>query len=102
MILFRLIILVQWKKATGAVMKKNRRKSTKGKAVSIGLDLRVDRRQMSIRKLTSVSDDVDYWKSRSPSDRLAYVEFLRLINYGENAVSGRLKRVFEIAEFRSR
>jgi len=62
----------------------------------------VKRKRMSVSHLTASSDDVQYWRSRSPAERLAYVEYLRLINYGQAAVSGRLKRVLEIAQLRPR
>jgi hypothetical protein len=55
---------------------------------------------MSVSNLTAPADDVAYWRSRSADERLAHVEYLRLINYGEAAVSGRLKRVFEITQLR--
>ncbi|HLN31305.1 MAG TPA: hypothetical protein VK395_26425 [Gemmataceae bacterium] len=62
----------------------------------------VKRQRMSVSHLTAPADDVQYWRSRSPAERLAYVEYLRLINYGQAAVSGRLKRVLEIAQLRPR
>jgi hypothetical protein len=59
---------------------------------------KVNRKRMSVCTLDTPTDDVEYWRSRSPAERLRHVEFLRLINYGQAAVSGRLKRVFEIAQ----
>jgi hypothetical protein len=64
--------------------------------------VRVDRKRMSVATLADPANDVAYWRSRSPAERLAYMEYLRLINYGEAAVSGRLKRVFEVIERRPR
>jgi hypothetical protein len=61
---------------------------------------RVDRTRISVTTLNAPADYVAYWQSRSPDERLAHMEFLRLINYGEAAVSGRLKRVLEIAQLR--
>ena len=41
--------------------------------------------------------DKEYWLSRTPYERLQYMELLRRINYGSNATA-RLQRVLEIAE----
>jgi hypothetical protein len=41
--------------------------------------------------------DKEYWLSRSPYERLQYMELLRRINYGSLATAG-LQRVLEIAE----
>jgi len=41
--------------------------------------------------------DKEYWLSRTPIERLQYMELLRRINYGTNATA-RLQRVLEIAE----
>jgi hypothetical protein len=62
----------------------------------------VTRKRMSVISLTVPADDVHYWRSQSASARLAYMEYLRLINYGQAATSGRLKRVFEITQLRPR
>jgi hypothetical protein len=48
------------------------------------------------------ADDIQYRRSRSPAARLPYMEYSRLINYGEAAVSGRVKRVLEIIPLSSR
>jgi hypothetical protein len=47
---------------------------------------------------TPDDDERGYWRTRSPEERLAAVELLRRINYGEAATSARLQRVFESAE----
>ena len=55
------------------------------------------------RSFISVSDRFDddevrrYWHSRTPAQRLAQVEILRRINYGNRAAE-RLLRVLEIVE----
>ena len=41
--------------------------------------------------------DKEYWLSRTPHERLQYMELLRRINYGSVAAT-RLQRVLEIAE----
>jgi hypothetical protein len=63
-------------------------------------ELRVRRTRMAVNRLTASTDDVQFWRSQSAAARLAHMEYLRLINYGEAALAGRLKRVFEIAQLR--
>jgi hypothetical protein len=41
--------------------------------------------------------DKEYWHSRTPYERLEYMELLRRINYG-TAATARLQRVLEIVE----
>jgi hypothetical protein len=43
------------------------------------------------------AEDRAYWHSRTPEERLAHMEFLRRINYG-NAANGRMERVLEVAD----
>jgi hypothetical protein len=62
---------------------------------------RVDRSKISIVELTAPPDAVAYRRSRTPAERLAYMEYLRLINYGEAAVSGRIRKVIEIVRLGS-
>ncbi|HEX5869883.1 MAG TPA: hypothetical protein VFY65_05700 [Longimicrobium sp.] len=39
--------------------------------------------------------DDAYWRSRAPAERLAYLEYLRRMKYGD-AATGRMEKVFEI------
>ena len=39
----------------------------------------------------------EYWKSRTPQERIAAVEFLRHAQYGEAAANARLQRVLEVS-----
>jgi hypothetical protein len=83
--------------------KKARRRET-GKTARPGIAsaVKVNRKRVTVSALAAPADDVDYWRSRSPGERLQHVEFLRLINYGQAAVSGRLKRVLEVAQLETR
>jgi hypothetical protein len=58
---------------------------------------RLDKTAFSVHSLTDDFSDREYWLSRSPEERLAHVEMLRVLNYGDLA-SSRLSRFFEIAE----
>lgn len=59
---------------------------------------RVDRTAFSVVSSFEEADAEDdaYWRSRTPAERLAHLELLRRINYGD-AATGRLQRVLEIA-----
>jgi hypothetical protein len=58
---------------------------------------RLDRSAFSVTSLTEQDDEGAYWKSRTPQERMAALEFLRRIAYG-NAATGRLQRVLTVAE----
>src|SRR5260370_12047447 len=71
-------------------MRKSRRKTPKcrGSRGASGAgrsraEIQVKRDRMSVINLPAPGDEVEYWRSRSPAERLAYVEDLRLINYGQ-------------------
>ena len=61
--------------------------------------LRVDRGAF---RIDSLSDDDSgeraYWKSKTPQERMEYLELLRQINYGYDPATARLQRVLEIVE----
>src|SRR5579884_856133 len=84
------------------LMAKARRKTPKSGASATTGEFRVHRTRMAIHNLTDRVNDVRYWRSQTPGARLAYMEYLRLINYGEAAVTGRLKRVFEVTQLHAR
>jgi hypothetical protein len=60
---------------------------------------RIDRTALSVVSSFEEADkqDKEYWLSRTPHERLQYMELLRRINYGSVAAT-RLQRVLEIAE----
>jgi len=60
---------------------------------------RLDRTAFSVVSSFEEADreDKEYWLSKTPYERLQYMELLRRINYGPNALA-RLQRVLEIAE----
>ena len=57
---------------------------------------RVDRTALSVVDLDDDAEERAYWRSRTPAERLAHLELLRRINYGD-AATGRLQRVLELA-----
>jgi hypothetical protein len=60
---------------------------------------RLDKTAFSVVSSFEEADkqDKEYWLSRTPLERLQYMELLRRINYGSD-VTTRLQRVLEIAE----
>jgi hypothetical protein len=60
-------------------------------------EMRVDRSAVSVVSLFDEPDERYYWWNRTPDERLAAVEALRRMNYGDDATA-RLQRVFEIAQ----
>ncbi len=60
-------------------------------------DVRLDRSAYEFGTLHDEGDRA-YWLARSPDERLEALELLRQINYGEDAATARLQRVFEFAE----
>jgi hypothetical protein len=60
---------------------------------------RIDRTAFSVVSSFEEADkqDKEYWLSRTPYERLQYMELLRRINYGLVAAT-RLQRVLEITE----
>jgi hypothetical protein len=63
------------------------------------IDERIDR---SVIQLTSFAEadanDIAYWMSRTPTERIEALEYLRRWVYGDAAVDARLQRVLELVE----
>ena len=62
--------------------------------------LKIDKTAFSVGSLKE-SDEKDYWLKQTPEARLRQIEILRRINYGHRA-TGRLQRIFEVAQRESR
>ena len=60
---------------------------------------RLDKTVFSIVSLEDAdNDEVEFWLSKTPYERLDALETLRQIFYGYNPTTTRLQRIFEIAE----
>ena len=46
------------------------------------------------------ADDSDYWRDRSPVERVEAIEFMRKVMFGNDRVSQRLQRVFAVVELK--
>jgi len=59
---------------------------------------RMDKTVISVASLGEEPNDLAYWLSKSPAERLAAVELLRTVHYGYDATSARLQRVLTVVE----
>jgi len=60
--------------------------------------LRVDRKQLTISKLTDPPNDRQYWLSKTPAERFEALELLRQMTYGYDPATARLQRVLEVVK----
>jgi hypothetical protein len=59
----------------------------------------LDKTVFSLVSLEEADDDeVEFWLSKTPYERLDALETLRQIFYGYDPITARLQRLFEIAE----
>jgi len=61
---------------------------------------RLDRSAFSVVPLSEADDDLEYWLSRTPEERLSAVEVNRWLVYGYDTATSRLQRVLEVAELK--
>jgi hypothetical protein len=59
---------------------------------------RMDKTAFSVVSLSDASDEFEYWRSKTPAERLQAVELMRQIIYGYDLATDRLQRVFGVAE----
>jgi len=59
---------------------------------------KLNKNKFSVVSLTSEQNDKEYWLSKTPIERLEFVEYLRQINYGYDPVTSRLQRFFKVTE----
>ncbi|HEV8715893.1 MAG TPA: hypothetical protein VGX03_24080 [Candidatus Binatia bacterium] len=61
--------------------------------------LALDRTAFSVTSLQEQeAEEKQYWRNKTPYERLQAVEAIRQIVYGYDPTSTRLQRVFEVAE----
>ena len=58
----------------------------------------LDRSAFSIGSLDDDREEVEYWRARTPEERMEALELMRQIIYGYDPATTRLQRVFEVAE----
>jgi hypothetical protein len=57
-----------------------------------------DKTTFSVVSLAEADDEKTYWQSKSAHERLQAVEHMRQVIYGYPPATGRLQRIFEVAE----
>lgn len=63
------------------------------------MEFKLDRTQFSVCDFREAEKaDREFWKSKTPEERLEALEYLRRMTYGEAACTARLQRVLEIVE----
>ena len=60
---------------------------------------RLDRSAYSIGSMNDDREEVEYWRARSPEERMQALELMRQIIYGYDPATTRLQRILEIVEF---
>lgn len=60
-----------------------------------------NRKSFSVITLQENDEEINYWLSKTPEERIIAVEFLRQLMYGYDPATERLQRVFETAEFKT-
>ena len=58
----------------------------------------LDKTAFSVASLSEPSDEMEYWLTKSPEERLAALETMRQIVYGYDPLTTRLQRILEIAQ----
>ena len=59
---------------------------------------RLDRSVFEIGSLEGDSEEQNYWRAKSPQERMEALELMRQVIYGYDPVTTRLQRVLEVAE----
>lgn len=57
-----------------------------------------NRTAFSVCDLADQDNDLEYWLSRTPQERLTAVEFLRQMTYGYDPTTARIDRVLEVVD----
>jgi hypothetical protein len=59
---------------------------------------KLDKKTITISSVYTESDEVAYWHSKTPQERMEAIEVMRQIIYGYDPATTRLQRVLEITE----
>jgi hypothetical protein len=63
------------------------------------IDERIDRSSLHASSFDEAdADDIDFWMSKTPTERVEGIEYLRRWLYGDDQVDARLQRVLTFAE----
>ena len=65
--------------------------------MSLVQDMKMDKTQFSVARLSEESDEAAFWQTQSPEARLEALELMRQVMYGYDPSTARLEKLFEIA-----
>ena len=63
---------------------------------------RLDRSAFQIGSLGDDREEVEYWRAKTPEERMEALELMRQIIYGYDPATARLQRVFEVVDLARR
>ncbi|OHB85161.1 MAG: hypothetical protein A2V98_25590 [Planctomycetes bacterium RBG_16_64_12] len=58
----------------------------------------MDKTAFSVASLADESDERAFWAAKTPQERLAALEFLRVVSYGYDPLAARLQRLLTVAQ----
>ena len=58
----------------------------------------LNKKFVTVTSLDDIEEEKRYWMSKSPLERIEAIEINRRMVYGQDRVTSRLQRFFEIAE----
>ena len=61
-------------------------------------EFKLDKSAVSVVPLSQADDDLEFWLSQTPKERLEALEFVRQVFYGYDPATTRLQRVFEFVK----
>ncbi|MBI1784263.1 hypothetical protein HYR69_03890 [Candidatus Sumerlaeota bacterium] len=62
---------------------------------------KIDKSYFKVAKLTDPSDEKEFWRSKTPAERMAALEHLRRMAYGyDDPDTSRIQRVFEVVKLK--
>jgi hypothetical protein len=61
-------------------------------------EFKLDKSAVSVVPLSRADDDLEFWLSKTPKERLEALEFVRQVFYGYDPATTRLQRVFEFVK----
>jgi hypothetical protein len=63
------------------------------------IDPRIDRSKVTLTSFDEAdADDIDYWMSKTPTERVEAIEYLRRWAYGDAAVDAGVQRILELGQ----
>ena len=63
-------------------------------------EMKIDRTAFSVSSLDQPNQDIAYWRSLTPDQRLEAMEIMRQINYGYDPTTERIQRILEVVKLK--